>query len=113
MKEEFKTVAKCTDVLSAEIIAGMLRSNGIPAQVFGQASSYPSINMAINAVEVKVKEHYTISVVHIDIRLCFHYRVINFFHHGVFVHSRDNVFVGRNVILRYVGELVNYLNIRQ
>ncbi|MBR1574732.1 MAG: DUF2007 domain-containing protein [Bacteroidales bacterium] len=54
MKEEFKTVAKCTDVLSAEIIAGMLRSNGIPAQVFGQASSYPSINMAINAVEVKV-----------------------------------------------------------
>ena len=54
MKEEFKTAAKCTYVLSAEIIAGMLRSNGIPAQVFGQASSYPSINMAINAVEVKV-----------------------------------------------------------
>jgi hypothetical protein len=67
MKEEFKTVAKCTDVLSAEIIAGMLRSNGIPAQVFGQASSYPSINMAINAVEVKVNaEDYDAALALID-----------------------------------------------
>lgn len=56
MKEEFKTVAKFTDAISAEITAGMLRSNGIPAQVFGQASSYPSINVAINALEVKVNE---------------------------------------------------------
>ena len=54
MKEEFKTVATFTDAISAEITAGMLRSNGIPAQVFGQATSYPSLNYAINAVEVKV-----------------------------------------------------------
>ena len=54
MKEEFKTVASFTDAISAEITAGMLRSNGIPAQVFGQATSYPSLNYAINAVEVKV-----------------------------------------------------------
>jgi hypothetical protein len=54
MKEEFKTVASFTDAISAEITAGVLRSNGIPAQVFGQATSYPSLNYAINAVEVKV-----------------------------------------------------------
>ena len=54
MKEEFKTVATFTDAISAEITAGVLRSNGIPAQVFGQATSYPSLNYAINAVEVKV-----------------------------------------------------------
>ena len=54
MKEEFKTVATFTDPISAEITAGMLRTNGIAAQVFGQASSYPSINANINALEVKV-----------------------------------------------------------
>jgi len=54
MEKEFKTVATFSDPLAAEITAGMLRENGIPAQVFGQASSYPSINAAINAVEVKV-----------------------------------------------------------
>lgn len=54
MKEEFKTVATFTDAISAEITAGVLRSNGIPAQVFGQATSYPSLNYAINALEVKV-----------------------------------------------------------
>lgn len=54
MKEEFKTVAKFSDAISAEITAGMLRSAGIPAEVFGQASSYPSINATINALEVKV-----------------------------------------------------------
>lgn len=54
MKEEFKTVMKFNNPMSAEITAGMLRENGIPAQVFGQTSSYPSINDAMNNVEVKV-----------------------------------------------------------
>lgn len=54
MKETFKTVARFSDPLIAEITAGMLRDNGIPAQVFGQTSSYPSINATINSVEVKV-----------------------------------------------------------
>lgn len=54
MKEEFKTVAKFPDQMSAEITAGMLRANGITAEVFGQTSSYPSINAAIDGVEVKV-----------------------------------------------------------
>lgn len=54
MKEEFKTVARFPDQMSAEITAGMLRANGIPAEVFGQASSYPSINAAIDSIEVKV-----------------------------------------------------------
>lgn len=54
MKEEFKTVMKFNNPMSAEITAGMLRENGIPAQVFGQTSSYPSINDAMSNVEVKV-----------------------------------------------------------
>lgn len=54
MNEEFKTVARFSDPLLAEITAGMLRDNDIPAQVFGRTSSYPSINAAINSVEVKV-----------------------------------------------------------
>ena len=54
MNEEFKTVARFPDQMSAEITAGMLRANGIPAEVFGQASSYPSINAAIDSIEVKV-----------------------------------------------------------
>ena len=54
MKEEFKTVAKFSDPIAAEITAGMLRSSGIQAMVFGQASSYPSINATVNALEVKV-----------------------------------------------------------
>ncbi len=67
MKEEFKTVARFTDAISAEIIAGVLRENGIPAQVFGQASSYPSINAAINALEVKVNaEDYEAALAILD-----------------------------------------------
>ena len=67
MKEEFKTVARFTDAISAEIIAGVLRENGIPAQVFGQASSYPSINAAINALEVKVNaEDYETALAILD-----------------------------------------------
>lgn len=54
MNEELKTVARFQDAMSAEIAAGMLCANGIQAEVFGQTSSYPSINAAINSVEVKV-----------------------------------------------------------
>ena len=54
MEKEFVTVATFSDPMSAEITAGMLRANGIPAEVFGQASSYPSINAALDSVEVKV-----------------------------------------------------------
>ena len=54
MTEQFKTVARFSDPLIAEITAGMLRDNDIPAQVFGQTSSYPSINATIDSVEVKV-----------------------------------------------------------
>ena len=32
----------------------MLNANGVHAEVFGQTSSYPSINAAIDSVEVKV-----------------------------------------------------------
>ena len=50
---EFKTVAKYTDPMLAHIDEGMLRENGIPAMVFGETSSYPSI-MQVNPVELKV-----------------------------------------------------------
>lgn len=49
-----KVVATFTDQISAELAAGLLRESGIPAQIFGQTSSYPSINWALNEVEVKV-----------------------------------------------------------
>ena len=54
MKEEFKTVARFSSVQSAEITAGMLRANGIPAMVLGEASSYPVIKAVIDGIEVKV-----------------------------------------------------------
>lgn len=53
MEQEFKTVAKFNDPMSAHITAGMLRENGIPAEVFGENSSYTSLNY-VNPVEVKV-----------------------------------------------------------
>jgi len=53
MKEEFKTVAKFRDAMSAHIAAGMLNENGIPAAVFGENSSYPNLNFT-DQVEVKV-----------------------------------------------------------
>lgn len=54
MKEEFKTVAKFSDPIQAEIVAGMLNANGIPAAAIGQTSSYPSINACIDSISVKV-----------------------------------------------------------
>lgn len=50
---EFKTVATFSDRTLAHITAGMLNDNGIPAAVFGETSSYPSMNM-IDSIEVKV-----------------------------------------------------------
>ena len=44
MAEELKTVAKFSDAMSAHITAGMLNENGIPAAVFGENSSYVSLN---------------------------------------------------------------------
>lgn len=52
-EEDFKTVAEFNDALSAQITAGMLRENGIPAAVFGADSTYLSLNFT-NPVQVKV-----------------------------------------------------------
>ena len=41
--------------MGAEIAAGMLRSNGIEAGIFGQDSSYPCLNAVYDRVELKVK----------------------------------------------------------
>ena len=51
--QEFKTVAKFSEPIPAEILAGMLRENGIPAAVFGASSPYPCLNYA-QPIEVKV-----------------------------------------------------------
>ena len=51
--QKFKTVAKFSERIPAEILAGMLNDNGIPAGVFGTDSSYPCLNYA-HPVEVKV-----------------------------------------------------------
>ena len=65
INEEFKTVADVTSEMEAQIIAGMLRANGIPAEVFGVTSSYPSINATLlkNGVQVKVNtEDYDLAL---------------------------------------------------
>ena len=54
-KPKFTTFASFTDRIQAEICAGMLRDNGIPAGVFGADSSYPSLGY-VKAIEVKVNE---------------------------------------------------------
>jgi len=50
---ELKTVATFTEATSAHILAGMLNENGIPAAVFGETSSYPSLSF-VKEIEVKV-----------------------------------------------------------
>ena len=55
INEEFKTVATVTNELEAEILAGMLRANGIPAEAFGVASSYPSINATMKDQGIQIK----------------------------------------------------------
>ena len=51
--QKFKTVAKFSERMPAEIVAGMLNDNGVPAGVFGADSSYPCLNYAL-PIEVKV-----------------------------------------------------------
>lgn len=51
--QSFKTVAKFSERMPAEILAAMLNDNGIPAGVFGYNSPYPSLGYA-QAIEVKV-----------------------------------------------------------
>lgn len=50
---DFKTVARFSERMPAEILAAMLNDNGIPAGVFGADSSYPSLGYAM-PIEVKV-----------------------------------------------------------
>jgi len=52
-KTDFKTVAKFSERIPAEILAAKLNDHGIPAGVFGADSSYPCLNYAF-PVEVKV-----------------------------------------------------------
>lgn len=54
-KQQFKTVATFQDVMSAQITAGMLNENGIPAGVFGADSSFSALSY-MKPVEVKVNE---------------------------------------------------------
>ena len=51
-EEEFKTVITLNDAISAEMIAGMLKENGIPAAVFG-ADSTAMLN-GVGNIDVKV-----------------------------------------------------------
>ena len=43
--EELKTVATFADPMLASITKGLLESNGIMAEMFGEFSSYPSVNV--------------------------------------------------------------------
>lgn len=54
--KQLKTVAKFSDPMRASIAKGMLESNGIEAEVFGEVSSYPSINAAEQNIKLKVNE---------------------------------------------------------
>ena len=51
---EWKTVAKFGDPMLASISQGLLESNGIKAEIYGEVSSYPSINVAEQNIELKV-----------------------------------------------------------
>jgi hypothetical protein len=53
---ELKTVATFADPMLASITKGLLLSNGIEAEVFGEVSSYPSFNVAEQNIELKVNE---------------------------------------------------------
>ena len=51
-KTDFKTVAKFSERMPAEILAGMLNDNGIPAAVFGADST--ALTNVVGNIEVKV-----------------------------------------------------------
>ena len=52
--EELKTVATFSDPMLASITKGLLESNGIMAEIFGEFSSYPSVNSVEENIELKV-----------------------------------------------------------
>lgn len=52
--DELKTVAKFADPMLASIAKGLLESNGIMSETFGEFSSYPSINLVEKNIELKV-----------------------------------------------------------
>jgi hypothetical protein len=51
---EWKTVAKFGDPMLASISQGLLESNGIRAEIYGEVSSYPSLNVAEQDIELRV-----------------------------------------------------------
>lgn len=51
-EEEFKTVIKVNDPISAQMVAGMLNENGIPAAIFGADST--ALTNVVGTIEVKV-----------------------------------------------------------
>ena len=51
---EWTTVAKFGDPMLASISQGLLESNGIKAEIYGEVSSYPSFNVAEQNIELKV-----------------------------------------------------------
>ena len=52
--EELKTVATFADPMLASIARGLLESNGIMSEIFGAFSSYPSVNIVEENIELKV-----------------------------------------------------------
>lgn len=52
--DELKTVAKFADPMRASIAEGLLRSNGISAELFGIDTSFPSLDAAEQNIELKV-----------------------------------------------------------
>ena len=52
--EELKTVATFADPMLASITKGLLESNGVVAEIFGESSSYPSVNVVEENIELKV-----------------------------------------------------------
>lgn len=51
-EDEFKTVITLNDVISAQMVAGMLIENGIPAAVFGSDST--ALLNTVGNIDVKV-----------------------------------------------------------
>lgn len=51
---ELKTVARFADPMIASISKGLLESNGIRAEIFGEFSSYPAFNAVQQDIELKV-----------------------------------------------------------
>ena len=51
---ELKTVARFGDPMLASISQGLLESNGIKAEIYGEVSSYPSFNVAEQNIELRV-----------------------------------------------------------